>query len=140
MGPLRPKIGSNIECIPLPARIFPGPTRTRYLFTPDIYPTAPPTRPVIPVITYTALILPGKTLAKMKEAAARAIIWKCSELRARLSAFARFHRCVWAPHLGLHPAGMRGVHLDFAVAQLVRQMHGEGIERSLRRVVSKRFE
>ena len=63
--------------------------------------------------------LPGKWLAKMEEPAARAIVGKCGELCAGLSAFANFHRSVWAAHLSFYPAGMRGVHFDFAVAQFV---------------------
>ncbi len=55
----------------------------------------------------------------MEEPAARAIVGKSGELRAGLSAFANFHRSVWAAHLGFDPAGMCGVHFDFAVAQLV---------------------
>ena len=67
---------------------------------------------------FLSFVLPGKWLAKMEEPAARAIVGKCGELRARLSALANFHRRVWAAHLSLYPAGMRGVHFDFAVAQL----------------------
>ena len=76
----------------------------------------------------------------MEEPAARAIVGKCGKLRARLSALAGFHRCVGAAHFGLHPTGMRGVHFDFAVAQFVREVHGEGIQRSLRRVVGESLE
>src|SRR4029077_2863272 len=82
----------------------------------------------------------GKWLAEMEEPAARAIVGKCGELRARLSALANFHRCVWSAHLSLYPAGMRRVHFDFAVAQFVREMHGEGIQRSLRGVVGESLE
>ena len=64
-------------------------------------------------------VSPGKWLAKMEEPAARAIVRKCGELRACLSALANFHCRVWAAHLSLHPAGMRGVHFNFAVAQFV---------------------
>ena len=87
-----------------------------------------------------SVALPGKWLAKMEEPAARAIVGKCGELRAGLSAFANFHRRVWAAHLSLYPAGMRGVHFDFAVAQFVREMDGEGIQRSLRRVIGESLE
>src|SRR6478752_500356 len=66
-----------------------------------------------------AYCLPGKWLAKMAEPSARAIVGKCGQLCASLSALANFHRRVWAAHLSLHPAGMRGVHFDFAVAQFV---------------------
>src|SRR6266403_5992356 len=89
---------------------------------------------------FLSFVLPGKWLAKMEEPAARAIVGKCGELRARLSALANLQRRVWAAHLSLYPAGMRGVHFDFAVAQFVREMHGEGIQRSLRRVVSECLE
>src|SRR6266481_5848788 len=89
---------------------------------------------------FLSFVLPGKWLAKMEEPAARAIVGKCGELRARLSALANFHRRVWAAHLSLYPARMRGVHFDFAVAQFVREMHGEGIQRSLRRVVGESLE
>src|SRR4029077_2237501 len=72
---------------------------------------------------FLSLVLPGKWLAKMEEPAARAIVGKCGELRARLSAFSNFHRRVWAAHLSLYPAGMRGVHFDFAAAQLVGEVN-----------------
>ncbi len=61
----------------------------------------------------------------MEEPAARTVIGQRGELRARLSALARFHRRVWAAHLGFHPAGMRGVHFDFVVTQFVGEMHRE---------------
>ena len=76
----------------------------------------------------------------MEEPAARAVVGKCGELRTGLSALANFHRSVWAAHFSLYPAGMRGVHFDFAVAQFVREMDGEGIQRSLRRVISESLE
>ena len=76
----------------------------------------------------------------MEEASIRTVVRKRGEVRARLSALANFHWRVWAAHLCLHPAGMRGVHFDLGVAQLVREMHGEGIERSFRGVVSESLE
>src|SRR6266404_6627149 len=91
-------------------------------------------------LCFLSFVLPGKWLAKMEEAAARAVIGERGELRARLSALARFHRRVWAAHLGLHPARMRRVNFDLGVAQLLREMHREGIERSFRRVVSESLE
>src|SRR6266550_2624157 len=76
---------------------------------------------------FLSFVLPGKWLAKMEESAVRAVVRECGELRARLSTFAGFHRRVWAAHLGLHPAGMRGVHFDLVVTQLVGEMNREGI-------------
>jgi len=73
------------------------------------------------------IVLPWESLAEMEEAAIRSVVGKCGELRARLSALANFHRRVWAAHLGLHPPGMRGVHFDFVVTQLVGEMHREGV-------------
>src|SRR4029079_16472943 len=89
---------------------------------------------------FFSLFLPGKWLAKMEESAARAIVGKCGELRASLSALANFHRRIWAAHLSLHPAGVRGVDFDFAVAQLVGEVNCKRIQRSLRRVVSESLE
>ena len=63
----------------------------------------------------------------MEETAARAVIGKCGELRARLATFTDFHRRIGTAHLGLHPARMRGVHFDFVVAQFVGEMHRERI-------------
>jgi len=55
----------------------------------------------------------------MEETAVRSVVAQRRELCARLAAFANFHRRVRAAHLSLHPAGMRGVHFNFAVAQFV---------------------
>ena len=76
----------------------------------------------------------------MEEPAVRAVVGKCGKLCAGLSALANFHRRVWAAHLSLYPAGMRGVHFDFAVAQFVGEMDRERVQRSLRRVVSESLE
>src|SRR5437016_14350266 len=74
---------------------------------------------------FLSFVLPGKWLAKMEEPAVRAVVGECGKLGARLSALVNFHRRVWAAHLGLYPAGMRGVHFDFVIAQLVGEMHRE---------------
>src|SRR6266404_2558866 len=96
----------------------------------------PSTLPLLPQLfhlvfhfsfVFLSFVLPGKLLAKMEEAAARAVIGECGELRACLSALARFHRRIWSAHFGLHPARMRGVHFNLGVAQLVREMHRERI-------------
>ena len=87
--------------------------------------------PFASLLPRLSFVLPGKWLAKMEESAARAIVGKCGELGASLSALANFHRRVRAAHLSLYPAGMRGVHFDFAVAQFVREMHGERISAAL---------
>src|SRR5258707_13999774 len=71
---------------------------------------------------FLSFVLPGKWLAKMEEPAVLAVVGQCGKLRTRLSALAHFHRRVWAAHLGLYPAGMRGVHFDFGVTQLVGEM------------------
>src|SRR2546423_254094 len=65
------------------------------------------------------VVLPGKWLAKMEEPAVRAVIGEGSKMRTRLSALANFHRLDGPAHLSLYPAGMRGVHFDFVVAQFV---------------------
>ncbi len=72
-------------------------------------------------------VLPGKWLAKMEEPAARTVIGQRGELRARFSALARFHRRVGPTHISFDPAGVRGVHFNFVVAHLVREMHCEGV-------------
>src|SRR5438552_16138736 len=64
--------------------------------------------------------LPRKLLAEMEETAIRAIIRQRGQLDTRLSTFAELHWRVWAAHLSLHPARMRGVDLDFGFAQFVR--------------------
>ena len=62
---------------------------------------------------------------QMEETAVRSVVGQRSELCARLPTFADFHCRVRAAHLGLHPAGMRGVRFDFVVAQFVGEMHRE---------------
>src|SRR3954465_7780472 len=79
------------------------------------------------ILLFRSVILPGKWLAKMEEPAVRAVVGECGKLRARLASLAGFHRRVGPAHLGLHPAGMRGVHLDLVVAQFVGEMHRERI-------------
>ena len=79
-------------------------------------------------VPFIEFVLPGKWLAEMEEPAARAIIGKCGELCARLSALANFHRRIRSTHIGLYPARMRGVHFDFGVTQFVREMYGERIQ------------
>src|SRR5258707_13785222 len=88
----------------------------------------PSTLPLLPQLfrlafhcsfVFLSFVLPGKWLAEMEESAVRAVVGECGKLRTRLSALANFHRRIWAAHLGLYPAGMRGAHFDLFVAQLV---------------------
>src|SRR5882757_870996 len=76
---------------------------------------------------FLSFVLPGKWLAKMEEPAVRTVVGECGKLRTRLSALANFHRRIWAAHLSLYPAWMRGVHFDFVVTHLVGEMHRERI-------------
>src|SRR5256885_11501504 len=100
---------SAANCLAMPAPIpFDAPVTTA------TFPFSFPFFICVPFV-----VLPGKWLAKMEEPAVRAVVGECGKLRTRLSALANFHRRIWAAHFSLYPAGMRGVHLDFVVAQFV---------------------
>src|SRR6267143_6454782 len=58
-------------------------------------------------------VLPRDCLAEMEETAVRSVVGQRRELCTCLPTFADFHCRVRAAHLGLRPAGMRGVHFDF---------------------------
>ena len=82
---------------------------------------------------------PRQRLPLMEVPAGRSIVRQRSQRGAGLAAFAQFHRRLLATHVGLHPAGVRGVDLDVGVAQFIGKVHGEGVERGLRCVVGERL-
>ena len=76
----------------------------------------------------------------MEESAVGSIVGQGGELSTRFAAFTNFHRRTWTAHLGLHPSGMCRVDFDFGVAQFVREVDRESIQRSLRGVIGKDLE
>jgi len=81
--------------------------------------------------------LPGEWLTHVEVAAARAVGGESGERGAGFAAFAQLHRCAFASHVGLDPAGVGGVDLDVGVAQLIRQVNGKGVERGFGGVVGE---
>jgi hypothetical protein len=69
--------------------------------------------------------LPGQRFAEMEIATRRPVGRKPGELDAGLPSVGNLEFCVWATHIGLHPAGVRGIDLDRGLAQLMREMKRE---------------
>src|SRR6266436_6127461 len=108
---------SAANCLAMPAPIpFDAPVTTA---------TFPFSFPFFILFPFLSFDLPREWLAEMEETAVRSVVGQRGELCARLATFADFHCRVRAAHLGLHPAGMCGVHFDFVVAQFVGEMHRE---------------
>ena len=63
-------------------------------------------------------LLPGQRLAEVEEAAGGAVARQSGQSSAGFGSLAQLHGGVRAAHFGFDPAGMRGVDLDFGVAQL----------------------
>ena len=82
---------------------------------------------------------PRERFAEVEEAPGGAVVGKGGEGGAGFASFAELHGGLGAAHVGFYPAGMRGVDLDFGVAEFVGEVDGEGVQRGFGGVVGEGF-
>src|ERR1035437_179884 len=80
---------------------------------------------------------PGERFAEVEETAGGAVVGKGGECGTGFASFAELEGGLGAAHVSFYPAGMRGVDLDFGVAEFVGEVDGEGVQRGLGGVVGE---